>query len=147
LGAAVIAGIAVAVDVARHNQIETLALCDRGDNYCMTRISGADIDDVENHLRQSDVDGVWATVSFVYPLLFECREAFSVSDTIFGYEHKVYPATIPWREPNPEDPFAIVIESDSPLRPAVEARIMQVTGAAPSVDEHGKLAVIERKAQ
>jgi hypothetical protein len=147
LGAAVIAGIAVAVDVARHNQIETLALCDRGDNYCMTRISGADIDDVENHLRQSDVDGVWATVSFVYPLLFECREAFSVSDTIFGYEHKVYPATIPWREPNPKDPFAIVIESDSPLRPAVEARIMQVTGAAPSVDEHGKLAVIERKAQ
>jgi hypothetical protein len=147
LGVAVIAGIAVAVDVGRHNQIETLTLCHRGEDYCMTRICGAELDKVEHHLRQNEATGVWTTVSFVYPLLFECREAFPVSDTIFGSPHKVYPAAIPWREPDPQGRFAIVIESDSPFRAPVEIRILQVTGAAPSVNEYGRLAVIEKKAQ
>jgi hypothetical protein len=113
----------------------------------MTRICGAELDKVEHHLRQNEATGVWTTVSFVYPLLFECREAFPVSDTIFGSPHKVYPAAIPWREPDPQGRFAIVIESDSPFRAPVEIRILQVTGAAPSVNEYGRLAVIEKKAQ
>ena len=99
LAAAVIAGTAVILDTARHNQIETLTLCDQGENYCMTRIPGGDLDGVERHLSQGGVTGIWTNVSFVYPLLFECHEAFAVSDTFFGYQHRIYPEAIPWREP------------------------------------------------
>src|SRR5262249_34573978 len=82
-----ITGAAVMLDTARHNQIETLTLCDQAENYCMTRIPAADLEGVERHLSQRGVTGVWTTVSFVYPLLFECREAFAASDTFFGYQH------------------------------------------------------------
>ena len=111
----------------------------------MTRIAGRDVDGVENHVRKAQVAGVWATVSFVYPLLFECDETFAVSDTIFGNQHRVYPAAMRWREPDPEGRFAIVLESDSPFRAPLEARFLQVTGAAPVINEYGKLAVIERQ--
>jgi len=145
--AAVITGTAVIIDTARHNQIETLTLCDSREGYCMTRIAGSDLERVQRHLHDEQVAGVWTTVSFVYPLLFECGEKFPVSDTIFGYEHRVYPAAIPWREPDPGDHFAIVLESDSPFRAPLEARFLQVTGAAPVINDYGKLAVIERQAQ
>jgi hypothetical protein len=145
--AAVITGTAEMIDTARHNEIETLTLCDSREGYCMTRIAGSDLERVKNHLGEAQVAGVWATVSFVYPLLFECGETFAVSDTIFGYQHRVYPATIPWREPDPESHFAIVLESDSPFRAPLEARFLQVTGAAPVINEYGKLAVIERRAR
>jgi hypothetical protein len=147
LAAVVITGSALMIDTARHNQIETLTLCDQGENYCMTRIAGTDLEGVEHDLRQDQVTGVWTTVSFVYPLLFECAETFAVSDTIFGYQHRVYPAAIPWWEPNPEGHFAIVIESDSPFRGPLEARFLQVTGVAPLISEYGKLAVIEAKSR
>ena len=143
--AAVITGSALMIDAARHNQIETLTLCDQGENYCMTRIPGADLEGVKNYLLQDRVTGVWTTVSFVYPLLFECGEAFAVSDTIFGYQHRVYPEAIPWREPDPEGHFAIVIESDSPFRQPLEKRFLQVAGVAPLISEYGELAVIEAK--
>ncbi len=143
--AAVITGSALMIDTARHNQIETLTLCDQGENYCMTRIPGADLEGVKNYLLQDRVTGVWTTVSFVYPLLFECGEAFAVSDTIFGYQHRVYPEAIPWREPDPEGHFAIVIESDSPFRQPLEKRFLQVAGVAPLISEYGELAVIEAK--
>ncbi len=143
--AAVITGSALMIDAARHNQIETLTLCDQGENYCMTRIPGADLEGVKNYLLQDRVTGVWTTVSFVYPLLFECGEAFAVSDTIFGYQHRVYPEAIPWREPDPEGHFAIVIESDSPFRQPLEKRFLQVTGVASLISEYGELAVIEAK--
>src|SRR5262249_496704 len=78
--AAVITGTAVMIDTARHNQIETLTLCDSREGYCMTRIAGSDLEHVKNHLREAQVAGVGATVSFVYPLLFECGETFAVSD-------------------------------------------------------------------
>ena len=143
--AAVITGSALMIDTARRNQIETLALCDQGENYCMTRIPGADLEGVKNYLLQDRVTGVWTTVSFVYPLLFECGEAFAVSDTIFGYQHRVYPEAIPWREPDPEGHFAIVIESDSPFRQPLEKRFLQVAGVAPLISEYGELAVIEAK--
>jgi hypothetical protein len=144
--AAVITGIVVMIDTARHNEIETLTLCDSPEGYCMTRIAGSDLDGVKNHLREVQVPGVWATVSFVYPLLFECGEVFAVSDTIFGYPHRVYPAAVPWREPDPESHFAVVLERDSPFRVPLEARFLQVTGAAPMINEFGKLAVIEKRA-
>jgi hypothetical protein len=143
--AAVITGTALMIDTARHNQIETLTLCDHGENYCMTRIPGVDLEGVEHHLRQRDVTGVWTTVSFVYPLLFECGRTFAVSDTIFGYQHRVYPPAIPWHEPGPDGHVAIVIESDSPFRAPVEARFLQAAGVAPLISEYGKLAVIEGK--
>ena len=143
--AVVIVGTALMLDTARHNQIETLTLCDQGKNYCMTRVPGAELDRVERHLRQKGITGVWTTVSFVYPLLFECDETFAVSDTIFGSKHRVYPATVPWREPDPQEHFAIVVESDSPFRPLLGARFLQATGVAPLVSEYGKLAVIEKE--
>src|SRR5439155_25666681 len=65
LAAVVITGSALMIDTARHNQIETLTLCDQGENYCMTRIAGTDLDGVEHDLRQDQVAGVWTTVSFV----------------------------------------------------------------------------------
>src|SRR5438094_4836107 len=143
--AAVITGSAVTIDTARHNQIETLTLCDQGEDYCMTRIPGADLEGVRNYLLQDRVTGVWTTLSFVYPLLFVCSEAFSVSDTIFGFNHRVYPEAIPCLALDHEGHFAIVIERDSPFRQPLEKRFLQVTGAAPLISEYGKLAVIEAK--
>jgi hypothetical protein len=141
--ATVITGAALMLDTARHNQIETLTLCDQEENYCMTRIPGADIVGVERHLSRESVTGVWTTVSFVYPLLFECHEAFAVSDTFFGYQHRVYPEAIPWREPDSAGHIAIVLESDSPFRAPVERRFLQFTGSVPLISEYGKLAVID----
>ena len=137
-----ITGIAVMFDTARHNQIETLTLCDQGEDYCLTRIPGADLDGVERRLSQSGVTGVWTTVSFVYPLLFECHEAFAVSDSFFGYQHRVYPEAIAWHEPDPAGRTAIVLETDSPFRAPVESRF-QLAGVAPVISEYGKLSVIE----
>ena len=145
LAVIVITGSALMIETARRNQIETLTLCDHRGNYCMTRIPGADLERVERDLRHRGVTGVWTTVSFVYPLLFECGETFAVSDTIFGEQHRVYPAVIPWREPTPQEHFAIVIESDSPFRAPLERRFLQVTGVEPLVSEYGKLAIIEAK--
>ena len=130
------------LDTARHNQIETLTLCDQGENYCLTRVPGADLDGIERRLSESGVTGVWTTVSFVYPLLFECHEAFAVSDTFFGYQHRIYPEAIPWREPDPEGRIAIVLESDSPFRGPVERRL-QLADVVPLISDYGKLSVIE----
>jgi 4-amino-4-deoxy-L-arabinose transferase-like glycosyltransferase len=137
-----ITGAAVMLDTGRHNQIETLTLCDQGENYCLTRIPGADLDGIERRLSQSGVTGVWTTVSFVYPLLFEGHEAFAVSDTFFGYQHRVYPETIPWSEPDPAGRTAIVLETDSPFRASVERRF-QLAGVVPVISEYGKLFVVE----
>jgi len=144
--AVVITGSALMIDIARHNQIETLTLCDRGENYCMTRVPGVDLQRVEDHLRQHQVTGVWTTVSFVYPLLFECGETFAVSDAIFGYRHRVYPPSIPWREPSPDGHVAVVLESDSPFRGPVDAQL-KAAGIAPLINEYGKLVVIEGEAR
>ena len=141
-----ITGVAVMLDTGRHNQIETLTLCGQGENYCLTRVPGADLDGIEGRLSQSRVAGVWTTVSFVYPLLFECHEAFAVSDTFFGYQHRVYPESIPWREPDPAGRTAIVLESDSPFRAPVARRFEQA-GVVPLISEYGKLAVIESQTQ
>src|SRR5205814_2273224 len=70
---------------------------------------------------------------------------FLTADTFFGYQHRVYPKAIPWREPDPEGHIAIVLESDSPFRAPVETRSVQLAGVVPLITEYGKLAVIERK--
>jgi len=147
LAAAVITGIAQILDTAHHNQIETLTLCDQGENYCMTRIPGVDLEGVERHLTQERVAGVWTTVSFTYPLLFEFRETLAVSDTIFGYQLRVYPPTIPWREPRRDRYAVFVIESDSPFLTPLKERFLRATGVTPLITEYGKLAVVEGKPQ
>jgi hypothetical protein len=140
-------GTAVMIDMARHNQVETLTRCGDREDYCMTRIPGGDLDRVERHLREGGVTDVWTTVSFLYPLLFEFHETLAVSDAIFGYQLRVYPPTIPWREPR-RDRFAVfVIESDSPFLTPLEERFLQATGVTPLITEHGKLAILEGKAQ
>ena len=135
------------IEMARHNQVETLTRCGDPRDYCMTRIPGGDLDRVERHLREGGVTDVWTTVSFLYPLLFEFRETLPVSDTIFGYQLRVYPPTIPWREPR-RDPYAVfVIESDSPFLTPLKDRFLQATGVTPFITEYGKLAIVEGKAE
>jgi hypothetical protein len=149
VAAVLITGTAVMIDVARHDEIETLTLCDQGENYCMTRILGTDITNVEQDLRRQNIVGVWTSVSLVYPLLFESGETLAASDSIFGYQHRVYPQAIRWREPdvNGHGHFAIVLESDSPFRRSVVSRFVQMTGVAPSISDYGTLAVIQSKSQ
>ena len=110
----------------------------------MTRIPAVDMEDVEHYLRQHNVRSVWTTISFVYPLLFETGETLAVSNAIFESPYRVYPKQIPWREPDPEERFAIVIESDSSFHGPVEARLQQVTGVAPVTSQYGKLTIVAR---
>ena len=147
LTAIVATGTAVMIDAAQHNQIDTLTRCLDREDYCMTRIPGGDLDRVERHLRERGVTDVWTTVSFLYPFLFEFRETLAVSDTIFGYQLRVYPQTIPWREPR-RDRFAVfVMESDSPFLTPLKERFLQATGVRPVITEAGKLAIVEGKAE
>ena len=142
LSAIVLTGILVIVAVERKNQIETLCSCDGGRSVCMTRIPGADIEGVENYLRQQNVTSVWTTISFVYPLLFESGEMLAVSNAIFEYPHLVYPQQIPWREPSRDLAAVFVIETDAPFRSSLEKRYAEGLGAAPMIREYGKLTVI-----
>lgn len=147
VSAILLAGVGVMIDTGRHNQIETLTLCEHAKRYCMTRIPGADLEGVEKHLREHRVTSVWTTISFVYPLLFESGETLAVSDAIFDYPYRVYPQVIPWREPSPDLRTATVIETDSPFSSSLEARYAQIMGAAPLVSEYGKLTIIEGRSR
>jgi hypothetical protein len=113
----------------------------------MTRISGADIEGVEQYLRGHNLTSVWTTISFVYPLLFESRETLAVSNAIFEYPHRVYPQKIPWREPSLNPDAAFVIETDAPFRSLLETHCARAFGAAPLVYEHGKLTIITGPSQ
>ena len=142
LGTILLSGVLVMLTIGRQNQIETLSLCEDGRNYCMTRIRGSDIEGVENYLQQHNVTSVWTTISFIYPLLFESRERLAVSNAIFEYPHRVYPQKVPWRQPSLDRDTAFVIETDAPFRSLLEARCAQAFGAAPLVNEYGKLTVV-----
>jgi hypothetical protein len=142
LAAILVTGVLVMIRVGQENQIETLTLGNEGKNYCMTRIPGANIESVEDHLRRRNVTSVWTTISFVYPLLFESGESLAVSNAIFEYPHRVYPQKIPWREPSLDRDAAFVIETDSPFRSPLETRCARAFGAAPWVDEYGKLTIV-----
>jgi hypothetical protein len=135
-------GIAALVETGRRNQIETLSLNAAG-AFDLTRYPGADIDAVERHLRDHQIDSVWATVSFVYPLVFESGEALAVSDKAFGGGQDVYPAAVARRQPGGGPRQVFVLESASPLRAAVVGRSTELFGAPPAVTEYGSLVVIE----
>lgn len=145
LAAILAGGVAVMIRAAGKNQIETLCLCQEGKNYCMTRIPGADMEEVEQYLRQHNVTSVWTTISFVYPFLFESGEVPAVSNAIFEYPHRVYPSKIPWREPNLDPDAAFIIETDSPFRRQLEGHFTQAFGRVPSVKEFGKLTLVAKQ--
>jgi hypothetical protein len=142
LAAILLTGVLVMIRMGEGNQIETLSLCNEGKKYCMTRIPGADIESVESDLRKHNVTSVWTTISFVYPLLFESGETQAISNAVFEDPLRVYPPKILWREPRLDREAAFVIETDAPFRSQLERRCTQAFGAAPSVREYGKLAII-----
>jgi hypothetical protein len=146
LTAILVTGVVVLIEVGQKNQIETLTLCDEGRTACMTRIPGADIEGVEQYLRQQNVTSVWTTISFVYPLLFDSGETLAVSNAIFEYPHRVYPQKIPWHEPSRDRDAAFVIETDAFFRPLFEMRYAQAFGA-PLIREYGKLTVLMARSQ
>ena len=142
LAAILVTGVLVTIRVGQENQIETLSSCNDGRSYCMTRIPGADIEGVEQYLRQHNVMSVWTTISFVYPLLFESGETLAISNAIFEDPLRVYPQKIPWREPRLDPDAAFVIETDAPFLSLLEARCTQAFGGAPLIRHYGKLTVI-----
>src|SRR5204862_1235663 len=133
LGAIFVTGGLVMVKVGQENQIETLSFCNERNNYCMTRISGVDLEGVEQDLRQHHVTSVWTTISFIYPLLFESGETLAVSNAIFEDPYRVYPREIPWREPSADRDAAFIIETVAPFRSGLEMRYAQAFGTAPFI--------------
>jgi hypothetical protein len=139
------AGNFVHVRVGQTNQIETLSLCEDRRTYCMVRIPSADIEGVYRDLKQRDVNSVWTTISFVYPLLFESGETLAVSNEIFETPYLVYPDDIQWREPKRDREAAFVVETNAPIRSLVEMRCEQIFGSPPSAREYGKLTVMTNR--
>ncbi len=140
--AIVLVGVSVMIKVGQKDQIETLTLCPDGKAYCMTRIPGADIESVQHYLQQHDVRSVWTTISFVYPLLFESGEKLAVSNAFFEDPYRVYPPSIPWREPGFGPKTAFVFETGAPFRPRLEMRLREAVGEALVIREYGALTVL-----
>jgi hypothetical protein len=143
LAALCVAGLAVIVDTASHNQIETLTQDESG-TFSLTRIPARDLEAVERHLSQKRLTSVWATVSFVYPLIFESQERLAASNAIFGWDRNVYPNAVRRRSPDETQPAVFVMEASSPYRAAIESQCKSI-GSAPLVTEFGTLTVIEAK--
>jgi hypothetical protein len=145
--AILVCGVGALVETGSRNQIETLMLNRPYKDFHVTRVPGRDIEAVEKCLGQSQITSVWATPSFVYPLIFESDETRAVSGLISGWTPKVYQESVPRWELGGGQRMAFVIESDSPFRPTVEAKCAQATGEAPLVTDCGTLTVIEGKAR
>ncbi len=143
--ATIICGVDALIDVSSHNQIETLTLCPNRQDHCMLRVPGADIEGVKQDLEQKGIKAVWTTISFVYPLIFETKEKLIASESIFGVDRVVYPASIPKPEPSSRDRTVFVVETNSPYRPEIETTLTQKGGAPPRITEHGTLTVIEQR--
>jgi hypothetical protein len=143
-GALVLVGAGVMVEVGKHDEVETLTLNQAG-HLQMTRVPGRDLDAVETELQRQKIACVWATVSFVYPLLFESDEKLAVSDAIFGTNRRIYPAEVPSPLPRPGQPTAFVVETDSAARTSVEAGFAQARRPAPIITDCGILTVIAEK--
>ncbi|HZR79240.1 MAG TPA: hypothetical protein VFA58_08525, partial [Chthoniobacterales bacterium] len=133
------------IDVAEHNEIETLTLSANRQDHEMMRVPGADIDAVKHDLEQNGIGAVWTTFSFVYPLIFETNEKLVASESIFGIDRPVYPPSIPKPEPSTQERAVFVIESKSPYREQIESTLRLKSDAIPVVREHGTLAVIEQR--
>ena len=145
LAAILLTGISVLIRIGQTHEIETLSLCEDRRTYCMTRISGADIDGVHRDLKQHNVTSVWTTISFVYPLLFESDEMLAVSNEILENPFRVYPQDVPWREPKRDREAAFVVETNAPIRSVVEKRCEQIFSSPPLSREYGKLVVISNR--
>jgi 4-amino-4-deoxy-L-arabinose transferase-like glycosyltransferase len=143
--AAIVCGAYAIVDVATHNQIETLTLSPNRRDHQMLRVPSRDIDAVKQDLEQNRIKAVWTTISFVYPLIFETGEKLIASESIFGVDRPVYPPSIPKPEPSSEDRAVFVIETSSPYQPEIEKTVAQKGGATPRISEHGTLTVIEQR--
>jgi hypothetical protein len=145
LAAILLTGFLVLIHIGQTNQIETLSLCEDKRTYCMTRISSADIDGVHRDLKERNVTSVWATISFIYPLLFESGETLAVSNEVFETPYRVYPEDVQWRAPERNREAAFVVETDAPIRSLVEMRCQQVFGSPPFARQYGKLTVITNR--
>lgn len=143
--ATIVCGLEAIIDTATHNQIETLTLSPNRQDHQMVCVPGADIDAVKQDLQQNGIRSVWTTISFVYPLIFETNEKLVVSESIFGVDRPVYPASIPKPEPSDQDRAVFVIETQSPYRTEIEGTLAQKSGAPPDVAEHGTLTVIKQR--
>jgi len=143
--AVIACGVIALIDIAIHNQIETLTLAPNRQDHRMLRVPGRDIDAVEQDLEQNRIKAIWTTISFVYPMIFETGEKLIASESIFGIDRPVYPPAIPKAEPSKEDRTVFVIETNSPFRPEIEETLEQKGGARPRITEHGVLTVIEQR--
>ena len=143
--ATIVCGVYATIDVALHNQIETLTLSPDRQNHEMLRVPGTDINAVKQDLAQNEIKAVWTTISFVYPLIFETNEKLIASESIFGIDRQVYPPSIPKSEPSENDPAVFVIETKSPYRAEVERTLQEKSGAPPRISEHGTLTIIEQR--
>src|SRR6185369_14463535 len=144
LAAGVLAGVVAMIETGRRNEIETLTV-DKDEMLYLARFPGADIDAVERHLRDRKIVSVWTTVSFVYPLIFESRETLAASGSIFGWNRRVYPESVPHREPVAGERQVFVLETGSPFQRQAETRCAQTGGGPAVVTEYGTLTVIEEK--
>ena len=138
-------GIGAMIEFVKRNEVETIALCENGDAYCMSRIPGADLDAVERHLREFHIAAAWATPPLCYLLRFETGETIVISDSIFGWIHNVFPNAVAMRQPSSDEPLVFIIETKSPLRRAIEERCTEASGAPPLIAEYGTLSVIEQR--
>jgi hypothetical protein len=144
------AGIGAIIDIVRRNQVDTLFLSKREASpfflasvpQIPARIPCADIEAVQQYLRQNQISSVWTTIPFVYSLVFESGETLAVSDPILGSDQWFYPAAVSTPVSKPGR-VAFVIDAASPYRPVVETDFAQLTGVAPFVAEYGTLIVVE----
>jgi 4-amino-4-deoxy-L-arabinose transferase-like glycosyltransferase len=143
--AVIVCGVDALIEIAAHNQIETLTLCPNRQDHRMLRVPGGDIEAVKQDLEQNRIKVIWTTISFVYPLIFETGEKLIASESIFGVDRPVYPPSIPKLEPGSEGRSVFVIETNSPYRPEIETTLAQKGGAPPRIREHGTLTVIEQR--
>ena len=141
--AVIVTGADAMIETAAHNQIETLTLCGQHE-HCMTRVPGSDIDAVKEDLRDHNINEVWTSISFTYPLIFETGEKLIASESIFGIDRPVYPREIPKVEPSGKR-SVFVVETNSPYRNEIESECTRKGGTSPRVTEHGKLVVIEQR--
>jgi len=141
----VICGVDAIIDTITHNQIETLTLCPNHKDHCMMRVPGREIDAVKADLARNQINAVWTTISFVYPLIFETNEKLIASESIFGVDRPVYPPSIPKWEPSEQERAVFVLETNSPYRAEIEATLVQKSGAAPQISDYGTLTVIKQR--
>jgi hypothetical protein len=143
--ATLVCGLEAIIDTATHNRIETLTLCSNHKDHCMMRVPGRDIDAIKTDLAQNQINAVWTTISFVYPLIFETNEKLIASESIFGVDRPVYPPPIPKLEPSEQGRAVFVLETHSPYRPEIEAVLTEKGGAPPQISEHGTLSIIKQR--